>query len=223
MTMITIKTTTTLPALAALLVAALLTPAIASAQPAEPRQGTRLGFRGGINFADLDTDGASSESIHATGGFVLGAFITSSVGPLLSLQPELLLTWKGGETDEVLGSQAKVRLTYLEVPILLKLSPSRGRVRPAFLVGPAISLLLDGNSRARTPFGTVESDITDEIETLDLGLVFGGSLEVGAGRGAVVVDIRYTLGLLDIDERREGENQRELRNRVLTLSLGFLF
>ncbi len=153
-------------------------------------------------------------------GVQFGGFAVLSLGSKLSIQTELLYTSKGidveaGKLYEVAGrrivfrSAEKISLNYLEIPVLVKLSlSSEGKARPSLFAGPALAFKLSGTydldfSWTDSDYPDIGGDIWGEsdisnMESLDVGFVFGGDLAIAAGSFDFVLDVRYTLGKREV-------------------------
>lgn len=125
--------------------------------------------------------------------------------------PDSLLT-------TVTTADQKYTINYLDIPVLVKfLVPLEGKVKPAFFMGPSFNVLLsskmnqvitlDSSLTADTSHITVNKppvsidstmDRKSSTKSLDMDLVVGASAEMEMGPGAVVVDVRYSIGLSDI-------------------------
>ena len=115
-------------------------------------------------------------------------------------------------------AKSSLRFSYLELPILARgsLGSGSGPVRPYVLGGVALGWLLD----ARVP--GAPDDITDIYRRWDLGLSAGAGIEMGRGRTRVLVEARFTLGLLNI-EHTNSESRGAVRNRGAQLLAGITF
>jgi hypothetical protein len=87
-----------------------------------------------------------------------------------------------------------LRLSYLELPLLLAVYPGRGRLGPYFLGGPIVGYL--GSARVRRD--GQEQDVHGLLNRWALGIALGGGLRFTTGRGTVFVQGRYQLGLFGI-------------------------
>lgn len=82
-----------------------------------------FGIKGGANFSNLYVDDVDDNNVLA--GFNLGVFVNMPLNEAVSIQPEFLYSQKGAKLayDNALATgEAKFRLNYLEVPVLLKLN-----------------------------------------------------------------------------------------------------
>ena len=95
-----------------------------------------------------------------------------------------------------------VKMNYIEIPILLKLKIPAGPVLPNFYVGPALGLRagvggflqIDDDKEEFTD--EMKENLKEQTNVIDFGLAMGGGLDIVAGPGRVLIDIRYTLGFI---------------------------
>jgi hypothetical protein len=176
-------------------------------------QDTRFGVRGGVNFSTLQNEPSlGSGGFGYRQGLVAGAFFTWPLG-WFDLQPEVLYTSKGAALD-LEGIDSKLVLDYLEVPVL-----ARWRLGQRLYVaaGPAVAWRLKAASRTKFSGATEEIDLDDDVKGYDVGVVGA----VGVRFGKVVVDGRYTHGLIDIDS--DTSDEVTVRNRAISISAGVGF
>jgi hypothetical protein len=69
----------------------------------------------------------------------------------------------------------------------------------------------------------VEVDLKDTTKSVDFGLIFGGGLDMPVGQGGQKVgfDIRYNLGLTDIND--DETDTTKFKNGTLTVMGSFSF
>ncbi len=194
-------------------------------------QGLTGGFKGGMNIANLhgkdvkELEEEMGVDLVSKMGFCAGGFITYNINDMFAIQPELLFTMKGVKAEEeVLGETVKVtmKVNYLEIPVLAKLSiPTPGNVRPSLFVGPSLAIKLSSKLKIEYAGESEEEDI-EELKSTDFGLVFGGGIDFGLGRGKLTVDARYTLGLTKVHEPEEGE-EIDIKNGAISIMVGYFF
>jgi hypothetical protein len=169
------------------------------------------------DFEDLLGAGLDSKL-----GFCFGGFVTFSMHEMFAIQPEVLYTMKGAKMEESIMGETLyvwVNLTYLEIPVLAKLQiPTQGGVKPSIFAGPALGIKLSGKIKAEYAGESEEEDIED-MKNTDLGLVIGGGIDFGLGKGMLIVDLRYTLGLSSISEFED----EDVKNGVFSLMVGISF
>ena len=177
--------------------------------------GFRLGVKGGLNFANVDTD----ISADSRTGFHAGAFATIKISKL-AIQPELIYSSQGAELQFQGFEEARSNFNYLNVPILLKLYLIGGL---NLQLGPQFGFLLGANSeddiaeQAINEISNAEdiSDLRDAFNGSDVSLGIGAGIDLPFG---LTADARYNLGLSEIDD---SEALGATRNQVFQLSLGY--
>jgi hypothetical protein len=99
----------------------------------------------------LNLANTNGEDVDYKAGLNLGAFVSIPAGSMLAIQPEAFFSQKGEKFE---GDKASYN--YLEIPVLLKLSPSLPGdfVRPIFFAGPSAGILLS----AKDADGDVRKD-----------------------------------------------------------------
>lgn len=203
--------------------AGLLLAATASGQAQIPGSGPRslqigpaLGLTSSV-FSGPDVTGGSLP------GSYLGVALIAPLGGAVYLEPQVLAYGTGGRTtavDSTFGSgERTIRLTYIEVPVLVGLNLPGRHVHPRVFAGAAIGILDDctqqvtaqGNNVAGSPCASAGISPT----SLDFGLTAGGGLTFLTSRGTMSFDLRYTDGLTSI------ASGVRLKNRTLSLGVEF--
>lgn len=180
-------------------------------------QDFRVGARAGANLATItvapDDGGAAFE---ARTGLVAGVFATWRALSWLEVQPEVLYTSKGAALEQE-GIDSQLVLDYVEVPLLARISKRMPRVTVYAAAGPALAWRVAAKSRTVFSGTTEEIDLAEDVEPFDLGLAAGGGVEAGM----FVIDVRYTLGLRDIDADKS--DAVTIKTRAVSLSAGIRF
>lgn len=182
-----------------LLLAALLASPLASAQ-------TNFGLKVGVNAATVsgDTEGADLSSRL---GFVAGGFLQFAVSPSLGIQPEVNFSQKGFKLM-VEGAEATAKADYIEVPLLgVFRIPTNSALEIGVMAGPTLGIKVSEGVSATDGDVTIDMG-TDLFSSTDFGVAFGASV----GSGPFGVDVRYTLGLSDVDP----DGVSNLHNRVIS-------
>ena len=175
-------------------VVALMIPTAVSAQ---------FGVKGGLSFATLSN---RSPDFDARTGFAAGISLDLG-GGLIRLAPELLYVQKG-MTDEGVPSSTAVRLSYAEVPVLLKVMLPVPSIQPFAYAGPSVSFRLSCK--------TDEADCPDDtIKDHDYGVVLGGGVRLG---GRLTLEGRFNWGLADINKLSAGV---DTKTRTFLVLAGF--
>jgi hypothetical protein len=177
------------------------------------------GVKAGVNFAKLHFDGdeADNSAIDNRTGLVAGVFIVWPASGRLAVQTEALYSQKGATFHEE-GASGSVKLDYLDVPILLRLStPASNGTSFHVFGGPSLGVRLRARSEIEFQGETESEDFSDEVERFDLGLVAGAGVEFGR----VVIDGRYTWGLSNLNTR--ADDDVKIRHRVFSIMAGVKF
>lgn len=172
------------------------------------------GIKAGANFADQDIEGINTES---TTGYHFGAFFTFDISENFELQPEILFSKQGSELT-LSSLTREVDYSYLTIPVLVKLKIMRFINLHA---GPQFNILFDAEFEEA---GTlVREEITDQINTLDFALAFGGGVNLPKG---FLLGLRYVVSVSDINDNYIPASLTvapEIKNHTLQLYLGYRF
>lgn len=182
--------------------------------------GTGFGLKGGLNMANMTGDDVGDDN-KALLGFAFGGFFTYSFSPSIAIQPEVLYSMKGVKYEE--GNETlKYKLNYLEVPVLLKFSiATDGNMVPFLFAGPAFGFLMSAKAEFDDGTNTEETDIKDDLKSMDIGITFGAGFGMAMGEGQLTLDARYTLGMTEIND--DPDDPIDLKNTNISIMLGFSF
>lgn len=177
----------------------------------------RFGFKGGLNFTNLYVDEVDDTNMLTS--FHAGMFVELPLTQGVAIVPELNFSRKGSEVQNtILGEtyKSKFKLSYLEVPVLLKLN-----VVPNFNLhaGPYFAYLLDAKTDVVNESGENVSTLTydtDDFNKLDYGLSAG----LGFDFNTISIGARYNYGLNDIDKN---DNFNGAKNSAWNLYLALKF
>jgi hypothetical protein len=177
-------------------------------------QSASFGVKAGLVAASVSTSGTGAFDTEADPTAAGGAFVTIRITDRLFVQPELLISNRRFTIQNEAG--INVRSRSIEVPILVgaRLALS-GRVRPVLFAGPQFGRI----AKVTQTFAGRTADISDQIKDGDGGMVIGGGIEVGAGRGAVSVDARASLGMKDVN----AASGPSIKSRAFMLLGGYRF
>ena len=207
--------------LTAVIFAAVLFP-----RPAAAEITFNLGVKGGISSTNIAfEEGGPEGDFKSLMNPVFGAYFSLNLNRVFSLQPEVYFFKQGGKLEEEYeGSLYKIEvlLNYIHVPVLAKVHlVKEGTVRPVLFAGPAFSFLgkavqkfyIDGSLEE-------EEDVKEFLKNSNISAVFGGGLEFYLGKLMLVLDVRYDLGLVDIDAKSE---TTKAKTKALTVMAGIGF
>lgn len=203
-------------------VAAIMAFGFASAQE------VKFGVKGGANFSTLTGD---IENVKSIVGFQVGGFAEIKISEKFAIQPELLYSAQGtqsDESDEDGSFERKLSLGYLNIPVMAKFYVAE---KFSLEAGPQIGFLLSAKEKAEGSIGgeniSVEADVKDGHKSIDFGVNFGAGYDFTEN---LSVGIRYNLGLSNIyetgddsGEEIEIESDAKVKNSVFSLSVGYKF
>jgi len=199
----------------------------------------QFGVRGGLNFATFKADivSGSGQLIGGTRivadsyflsrtAFHVGAVAEKNLWNNFYLQPGLFLTSKGSAYDasaahpvahEKYNSDLKIKLLYLELPILLQYHlDTKWNVQFQLGVGPYVAYCINGK------YGTSDSNINvfrdDRLCRFDWGVIFN----VGAVYQHIYLGLGYELGLYNIVDGNYRDDISQ-KNRNFYISVGYNF
>jgi hypothetical protein len=195
----------------ALVVGALASPSVAAAQTVE------FGIKGGLSFANIPQlaeffEDQGADDVGSRTGAVFGAHVAFDLTDGIAIQPEVLFTQRGfqGEAPFDLGDFA-AELDYLDIPVLVRLGAGDSGL--TLVAGPSFNF----NVRAT---GTAEDqddeDLGDDIEDLDIGLVFGA----GYYGTVLIIEGRFEEGLTKVATFSGSDTNR---NRTFMVMAGVRF
>jgi Outer membrane protein beta-barrel domain len=197
-----------------------------------------FGFRGGVNFQNINGKGRSGGTLSNTivPKFHIGVNIELPVAGNFYVQPGLLFITKGEKNEQTMLSQpTEINLSYLEVPVNLLYKPVLGRGKLLLGLGPYIAFGIGGNSKipasgVNKTFAfdvkfknTVKTtDRTDKtyIKPIDAGasLLFGYELS-----NKFSAQLNAQLGLTKINPAYEGRtnDKSSWKNTGFGISIGY--
>ncbi len=177
---------------------------------ANGQAGFRLGLKGGLNFANLDTD----SDLDSRTGFHAGAFATIKISKI-AIQPEMIFSQQGAQFS-VNSFDLESNFSYLNVPVMLKFYLIGGL---NVQVGPQFGFLLSGDQETVDIFSgeVTEEDAKDFIKGSDVSVGLGAGWDLPFG---LTFDARYNLGISDVNDV---ESSGEIKNQVFQISVGYRF
>ncbi len=191
---------------AGIAIAAIIFSATASAQHSS--QPVAFGLKGGLNVYNVNNE--DGEKYDSKLGFHAGALAHIHLASQLALQPEVVYSSQGAKYN--FGStEAKLKLGYVNVPVMVQYMFDNGfRIQ----AGPQVGFLIN----AKTEVGNVETDVKDQLKTVDFGV--GAGIAYVDPRSGFGVDARYNLGLSDIND--DNSNSKST-NRGFQVGVFYLF
>jgi Outer membrane protein beta-barrel domain len=200
-------------------------PAALSGQDRAPRRGPRPSVGGEVGYSRSDLGGPDAQRVRSRQGALTGVYMQLPLAGPLSVRPEILFALKGGRAQaDVEGGgtvELDIGLAYIEVPVLLRMGPRRGRFRPVLFGGPAPALQIGCDVQIVAPNTPIQATCQETdlpaFRQFDVGLVAGGGLEMRWPQSALALEARYTTGL------RSVLDNVDVRNRSFGIVLSLTF
>jgi opacity protein-like surface antigen len=156
----------------------------------------------------------------------LGAtLIVQKPGAVVGFQTGLMYTPKGMAFEDS-ESKATFALNYVEVPLLLRISPFKSaKVIPSFVVGATAGLKVSCNIKVELEGVTAKSDCDDvdeglQVKSFDFGLSGGAEVAIPIGtRMMLAPTLRYTRGMINIPDTDDATDKA--KNTAFQFGVGF--
>ncbi len=180
-----------------------------------------FGVIGGLNLANLSVDPDAGVDISNRTAFGIGGILSFGVGETLALQLEPMFLQKGAKlklSDLGFTLEAEIKVSYIEVPAMLKFAFGSGDTKPYVMAGPTVGYLLS----AKVKDDMEEQDIKDDVKNIDFGLAFGGGVSLPMGNNTLFVEARYSLGLSDINDDPD-DPDTSIKTKGIQIMAGITF
>ncbi len=168
-------------------------------------EGVGIGVKGGFLFNNFKQ---AQASIDNKAGWLAGIFFGGNRPGVVGVQGEILYAKKSyaitGQTTD---------LYFLEIPILMRINAGSSSLNGLSfygIVGPAFDINLKSKLNG--------VDVKDSYESLDIGLIFGGGVEITR----FLIEARYNNGLKNV-LKSTGGSTTDLKTRSFALMAGFRF
>jgi hypothetical protein len=209
-------------------------------------QGVGFGIKAGYNSANLSiTDDGRTNDSRATSSFHAGAYLDLGLAPIFSIQPGLFVSGKGskyviGDRESANWTEVRTNPIYLELPVNAVVKLPIGSKSNVFIgAGPYAAMGIAGRNTVKGELLGADFERKDGIEwsnddpgngyngsrfegnlkRFDFGLNFLGGVQLGN----FTVNAQYGLGLADIRPGADNNDNGRYKNRVASISVGFLF
>ena len=170
-----------------------------------------IGLQGGSNLSQMDFTNNPEyrfTEINYAQGFIGGVVVQFLGEKHAGVQFELNYTQRGWiekDTTQQQNIKYQTKMDYLEIPILTHINIGGGNFRGLFNLGPYLAYALnkkttvtdENTGSSETIEHTFNSDVDNRI---DYGLLVGGGFEYRLKRSKISTEVRYTIGLGDINK-----------------------
>ncbi len=208
--------------------------------------GLTFGLKGGLNYANFAGEGTKEAgrlgaelTYSGQPGLLIGGLVNYRIAPQLSFQAEVLYTARG--TNRAGSAQVsptvrfeqdeKIRLSYVDVPLLVKYNASflylEGGLVPGFLLSGTAATSgitsVTGGTTTTSGSSTEFKDFQTEFNSVELGLGFGAGIEVPAG---LIIGLRYVRGFQNVGSKESPAlllTNKGLNNQSIQATAGYIF
>jgi hypothetical protein len=192
---------------------------------------TTFGVRAGVNFQNLNGEAANGDDLEnkLKTGFHAGVNAEIPVGTDFYLQPGLLFSTKGAKFE---GSDTKLNLSYLELPINFIYKPALGTGRLVMGFGPYVGYALGGQIKPENG-DDVDIEFENEITVVQAnsGTPYFKRFDAGANllfgyefANKFSVQLNAGLGLVNINPDIESlDTDAKTKNTGFGVSVGYRF
>ncbi|MBL7728054.1 MAG: PorT family protein [Dinghuibacter sp.] len=170
-------------------------------------QHINLGIKGGLNLVNINN--SNNSAYDARVGFHAGLLGHIHLTRQFALQPEITYSLQGADYT-VAGLKTKVKLSYINIPVLVQYMFDNGFRISA---GPQLGFLVDARSESRIAKVNIKSSLNSVDFALGAGI---GYVHPPSGIG---IDARYNLGLSNMNKNGPARSY----NRVFQLGVFYLF
>lgn len=185
---------------------------------------TTLGIKNGIAASTFSDKGNLYNDNNVTLSYTAGFFANIQLNKSLALQPEINYVRKGrsNETFE-LNSDQKIDflLHYLHIPVLFQYKNDQllNKSGSVFYLnaGPYAAFVLNTQTRLSDSENNSSFVLTNKSQNTDWGAVLGIGFQTPIRKKDIRFDLRYDLGLSEIEGQPE-----EYRTKALSLTIGML-
>jgi len=189
---------------------------------ANAQDNLKFGVKAGVNFA---TFGGDVEDVDSRTGFHAGVVAEFKLSENFSIQPELMYSQMGAKLDYVdsdgiiqYNVESTSKFDYISLPILAKYYIIEGLSIEA---GPQIGFLVSAKQEDKiSGIGEQSSDVKEGSKSIDFGLAGGLAYDLPIG---VFFQARYYAGIANIAEEGDSNEDFDVKNMGVQLSIGYKF
>jgi hypothetical protein len=174
-----------------------------------------VGPKLGLNFATFGGDNSTYFSTNTK--FIFGGLLGYNIAQNFDLQLELLY-YSTGTSYSANGATGNEGISYLEIVPLAKYNIPVSPIIKIFIVaGPQLGIKLSANLHQNA--NSTDTDISQYVSGTDFDIVFGTGVSFKLGPGNLFTDLRYNIGLSNINKTSPPSNT----NQVFSLGVGYAF
>ena len=183
----------------------------------------KLGVEGGVNLANVlrTPDIATSSRT----GIIAGSFIDIGFSKTISVVPGVYFVakgWSDNFVDENGNTVTEtIKLSYLEIPILVKISLPFSLLKSYLFAGPQMGINLSAANDQTGGISPSSTDVSSSIYGTDFGFLVGGMIDIPLNKKMdIFAKFGYPIGLTNIFKN---DNSRTIKNVGIHITAGMMF
>ena len=170
------------------------------------------GIKAGVNLANLKLTDQPDVSTDMRINFHAGIFYNVPFSSSFSVQPEILFSAEGANTESS-TSENKIVLNYVQIPVMLQFNTSSGFFLEA---GPFLGIMAKGRETITTSAAESKLDLKKQIKKTNVGAAGG----LGFKMKKLGIYARYNLGLTNLAKTT---TRPETKSSVIQVGLSWSF
>jgi hypothetical protein len=187
----------------------------AQSQPSSSEGGGGIGFgvKGGYLYSSI---AGGSQPFDNNNGWEVGVFLGGNRNGVVGVMGEVMYAkkaYKAGDTNLNLNSD--LDLYYVEIPVLARLNIGSGNKNTGIILYALAGPVFDVNLSAQLN----DLDVKDRYESLDVGILAGGGIEISR----FLLEGRYTWGLTNLLVNNSNAFSSDAKSRTFALLAGLRF
>jgi hypothetical protein len=156
----------------------------------------------GLNLANVNV--TPSTTTDSRTGLIISGLVDINIGRIITATSGMRFIMKGYSTSSG-GVNYKLKFNYLEFPALIKTRFQLTEVKPYLLGGPVLGINLSATSEQTAGNQSQSVDVSGEVESIDLSLLFGGGIDFRlAPKLSLFAQFGYQLGLTNWLKNAQG-------------------
>lgn len=175
----------------------------------------RAGPIAGAGLADMRVRNAKDGDAAMRAYYGVGGIVDIALNKRVALVLSPMVVTKGAGLRIDGNGTETLKLTYVDLPVLLRRNLGGDAVRPYVLAGPSVGFLIKG----RLSSDEREADVKKEYKRTDAGFSLGGGMDIPMDGARLLLEGRYTFGLINI---RDG-GVFDVKNRTLSVLVSVTF
>jgi len=155
-----------------------------------------LGLEAGLNLANVSI--TPSQTSNSRTGLIIGGVMDIGISKNIGVTSGLRYIMKGFQVTNQ-GATFTDKLSYLEVPALLKVKFPLTEIKPYVIGGPVLGIRVSASEEQSNGTQTNDVDASSAFESIDFGLLFGAGMDFNvATKTDLFVQAGYSFGLSNI-------------------------